>query len=83
MMEQAAVRPLDGLEAFLPLWLERLRTSPLGTRGSMTSDLIREATLRVEGVDGLARIATEPKTLGRATDSAGDGVGRDSAVLTP
>lgn len=62
MMEHAAVRPLQGLDSFLPLWLERLRAMPSGLRDSKTNDLIREATLRVDGVDGLAQIARASKT---------------------
>ncbi|MCU0690028.1 MAG: hypothetical protein MUF54_01370 [Polyangiaceae bacterium] len=62
MMEQAAVRPLQGLDSFLPLWLEKLRATPNGLRDSKTNDLIREATLRVDGVDGLARIARASKS---------------------
>lgn len=61
-MEDAAIRPLDGFETFLPLWLERLRASPPRVSESQTIDLIREATLRVEGVDGLGRIARASKT---------------------
>ncbi len=62
MMEHAAVRPLRGFDAFLRLWLERLRATPSGLRDWKTNDLIREATLRVDGVDGLARIARASKT---------------------
>jgi hypothetical protein len=64
-MERVAVEPLPGLDQFLPQWRALLRK---GDRGERRSDWVteedrwlREVVRRLEGPDGLAKIARETR----------------------
>jgi len=60
-MERVAVEPLPGLDDFLPRWRALMERSAGGGRSSdWDTDedrWLREVVLRIEGVDGLARVA--------------------------
>jgi hypothetical protein len=60
-MESVAVEPLPDFEVFLPQWRALMEDTVKGERGhewDMDADYWRrEVTLRLEGADGLARIA--------------------------
>jgi hypothetical protein len=61
-LEAASVRPLDGLEAFLPRW-EELVLERSGAGGGLDLGVAREATLRASGPRGLERLARRTNDL--------------------
>jgi hypothetical protein len=68
-LERVAVEPLPGLDGFLPAWRALLEQRPAGRRGghwdSDEDRWLREVVQRLDGSDGLAKIA---RTTKRADD---------------
>ena len=62
MMEQAAVRPLEGFDAFAAQWLGRVRTRPLSRNEWAARTALEEAIERTEGTAGLRRQARAEKS---------------------
>lgn len=68
-LERVAVEPLPGLAAFLPRWRDLIASKPVGKRSSdwdtEEDRWLREVVQRLEGAEGLARVA---RTTKRADD---------------
>lgn len=64
-MERVAVEPLPGLDEFLPLWRVLIERSANGERhndwDSEEDGWLREVVQRMEGADGLAKLARSTK----------------------
>jgi len=68
-LEEAAGAPLPDLDAFLPGWIDLLRTETSGGKSPPQFDRwLAEATLRRDGVAGLGRLALSTGNTGTLRD---------------
>ncbi len=64
LLEKAAIRPLVGFDAFLVDWAKATLEQAESSIGPANNSIVREAFERIEGTDGLARLARQSNDVG-------------------